>query len=51
MQLTLLQSDPNSDADALSFPNFLLATGEGCISSNHEDLVTLLPSISLQLDV
>lgn len=49
LRLTVVQNDSNSDANALSFLNFAL--GEEWVPREQEDIVTLLPSISLESDV
>lgn len=51
MPLKSPQNDPNSDADALSFPSLLLALVQGCISSDEEYRVTLPLYIAFQSDV
>lgn len=49
--LKSLQNDPNANAVAISVPNSLLALGEGRVSSDEEEHVTLLPLVALHLDV
>lgn len=50
LRLQAQQNDPDTNMDVLSFPKFLLAHGNGLISSNKEARVTMPPSTSLQLD-
>lgn len=51
MRLTSLRNDSNTDADALSSPNFLLPLGEGSLSCDKEERIALPPSITLDSDV
>lgn len=43
--------NPNADSNSLWFPESLLGFGEGLIYSDKEELVTLLSSIALEIDV
>lgn len=50
MRLQALRNDQNAHADALLFPNFVLALGEGVVSSDYEARVKLLLSVALKSD-